>query len=462
MICTTSNFLEDHAGKIFRAIRNSHIGHLASAELRDSTIYWAANRVTVLLKTNGFSEANTILGIGQRAKSKNTRGKVYGLVGLLPQAVSNQISPNYALPVEIVYLHLRKAMLDESGRLGSILSWCFSREGSSLPSWVPDWTIRFPHNRVYWIKRRCASALSSSMWTISSNNLNPVCKGFIVDTVKGLSASPEELAPRTNAITSSLPSRYCDKQKAPMALQRTLVVRHDQCEFVLSVVDEYNEIPPDTVMVILSNIYWINWNDIKDMTANNEPLQGIWQGTEAITSSPYWEDFDRFRHTNANFSIFSYQLRDLFSDLPLYPSACESSSVIPNMKTRRVFTNQRHAISRLVLRWKTPKQRDMQSRRFSGPRLTDTDAKNMTLAKISITARRLVTTATGYLGLAPEETSQGYLITILYGCNFPVILHPVGSHYRAIGKCYVDDLMNGESWAAKDRGKYQEIEVSLC
>ncbi|KAF2800317.1 HET-domain-containing protein, partial [Melanomma pulvis-pyrius CBS 109.77] len=70
--------------------------------------------------------------------------------------------------------------------------------------------------------------------------------------------------------------------------------------------------------------------------------------------------------------------------------------------------------------------------------------KQMRLAILSLQERTLITTITGYLGLAPNAVLQGDVVAILSGCNFPVVLRPCGNLYEAVGECYVHGLMNGE------------------
>ena len=86
----------------------------------------------------------------------------------------------------------------------------------------------------------------------------------------------------------------------------------------------------------------------------------------------------------------------------------------------------------------------------------------MKRAKLSLSERKLITTKTGYLGLAPSAANVGDEVVILYGCNFPVILRRDNEGFhKVIGECYVDWIMDGEMIDAKDRGEYQEVEITL-
>lgn len=67
--------------------------------------------------------------------------------------------------------------------------------------------------------------------------------------------------------------------------------------------------------------------------------------------------------------------------------------------------------------------------------------------------RRLIVTAYGVLGLAPEKSKKRDLICILYGCSVPVALRrmvdPVTheEYFTFIGECYVHGIMDGEAFA---------------
>jgi hypothetical protein len=71
--------------------------------------------------------------------------------------------------------------------------------------------------------------------------------------------------------------------------------------------------------------------------------------------------------------------------------------------------------------------------------------ENIRLTALSLEGREVITTKTGYLGLAPDSVRQDDVIVILPGCNCPVVLRPCeGSLFAIVGECYVDGIMNGE------------------
>lgn len=84
-------------------------------------------------------------------------------------------------------------------------------------------------------------------------------------------------------------------------------------------------------------------------------------------------------------------------------------------------------------------------------------APRLRLVMLSLKKRALITTRTGYLGLAPDNVRQGDVVVILLGCNFPLVLRPC-SHdlFHVIGECYVHGLMEGEFLRQKSEGTLLE------
>ncbi|KAI1097274.1 HET-domain-containing protein [Jackrogersella minutella] len=69
--------------------------------------------------------------------------------------------------------------------------------------------------------------------------------------------------------------------------------------------------------------------------------------------------------------------------------------------------------------------------------------------------RRLVTTQTGYLGLVPAATKMGDVVTVLTGCNAPLVLRPEGKgRFSVVGEAYVH-------WVT-EQDLHQRLEKGIC
>jgi hypothetical protein len=116
-----------------------------------------------------------------------------------------------------------------------------------------------------------------------------------------------------------------------------------------------------------------------------------------ISQSTYFKQFHEFRIHNRNFRIGGRELRSFF----------------PQDGDKSVETKVNRACMRL--------------------------------AALSLEHRALITTETGYLGLAPKAVRSGNIVAILFGCKCPVILRPCHDNmYQVVGECYIHELMDGE------------------
>jgi hypothetical protein len=364
-----------------------------------------------------------VLDLCRKANATDPRDKVYGILGLLPPNIAALISPNYELSYQQVYSQFARTMLQDDNRLESILSWCTFKEVSSLSSWIPDWTTYFSRNHIQWLRRRKAASSAAAQWSISpddpyNDKQYLTCKGFIFDSIKSVSASlSENLHYRREAqtihqpLTSTSLNHYGDEKSLKAALWRTLRQDHPYLR--------------DTKKTCLE-IRWIDWSALSHDANGLYP--DIWKSMTTITQNVFWEDFESFRQTNANFSILGLKFRDMFPEMDRWSQW-----------------------------WIAEDNKDSEH-----VKLLDQMASDMHLVVLALTGRRLVTTSTGYLGLAPAEVLKGDVIAVLYGCNFPVVLRPCEDKFYVIGECYVDGVMDGELMDAKERGEYQERDITLC
>jgi hypothetical protein len=261
-----------------------------------NTIYRVNGLITMGSQILEIQTLDEILDLGRRARVKDPRDKVYGLLGLLPDDLADQISPDYDLTYEKVYVQFATVMIESYKSMDPIFSWCSFDASASSPSWVPDWTTEFTRNRIQWLKRRSASGSSAASWSISNDSRVLRSKGFIVDTVETTGASQSENMPyravlphsAQHARSSSRISVEAREDPVAYSLRRTLIM-WDR-----------------TGQPSMLDIPWLDWE------AMDTSPRYLGLGIRRIISNPFWRSFDRFRHTNAYFNIFGRSLRDFF------------------------------------------------------------------------------------------------------------------------------------------------------
>lgn len=417
-------------------------------------------QLNVLLRTKRVTDEHDllirsrVLDMGQRAKCKDPRDHVYGLLGLLPSRISQSLVPDYNKPELEVYQDFAGVLLNVTGLTG-LLSWSFFSEEHTKPSWLPDWKTEFPRNHIQWLIRRAAgqSASAEPIPFIVDGKLR--CSGVIVDTICGLSSKVSQFLPytaelaRENGRNTDVNATNIDTPPPELSLklQRTLLMDHPGQTLIPSTLPSQGRCE---VQTLLGNIYWIDW-----CTRNRELAHGqfhtgdIWKDAmEDIIESPLFESFDRFRQTNAEFDVLGYPLCHFFPHM--------------SMKSNKSFLGPSTDVEAIEGASSSEK---LNGEQVLGNKLTRDDHHNMILTVIALQQRRLATTKTGHLALVPDNTNADDVIALLAGCNFPVVLRPATSHpatadsaahdlpcasYRFAGECYVDGLMNGEGMKTAD------------
>jgi hypothetical protein len=63
----------------------------------------------------------------------------------------------------------------------------------------------------------------------------------------------------------------------------------------------------------------------------------------------------------------------------------------------------------------------------------------------------------GAIGIAPPGVIQkGDLVCLLFGCNTPIILRPVGCRYKVVCYAYIDNIMDGRAIKYLEDGLFRE------
>ena len=168
---------------------------------------------------------------------------------------------------------------------------------------------------------------------------------------------------------------------------------------------------PGATEELLLKVPWISRCDTYTGPANFRPTSKWLK----LSQSSYYRKFHEFREYNEKFCIGGQSFRDFF------PQSSGKSVDIA-----------------IILRC-------------------------MRLALLSLDQRALITTRTGYLGLAPIAVRQGDVVAILLGCKCPMVLRPYSDNlYHVIGECYVHGLMDGEILSQESGENTLEREFILC
>ncbi|KAI1081500.1 HET-domain-containing protein [Whalleya microplaca] len=96
-------------------------------------------------------------------------------------------------------------------------------------------------------------------------------------------------------------------------------------------------------------------------------------------------------------------------------------------------------------------------------RVTAAHREALATAMKRLAWRRLVTTHTGYLGLVPAATKVGDVITVLAGCDAPLVLRSEGKgRYSVVGEAYVHWVTGQELNQRFEKGICTIDDICIC
>jgi hypothetical protein len=448
---------QSHAGDIARRLNDASLDH--------DTIWRAAYDIYSLITLPGTGEdVERVFDLARKAQVTNPRDKIYGMLGLLPPDMVQRIQPDYSKSKDEIYMEFARLMLARCERLDEVLTRCSFAEATTLPSWAPDWTCAHERKHLRRIREHKAGDNKRPVVSLQKSSRRLCVRGILFDTVKSASLPSSTLCPYGQV--ARLPSSDCFSN---FSCRRKLEVLPLNVETYRGLAEQstgrqkaistsfgrYNNLP-HLVQALertllqghpkrrkdgnLTDLAWIEW----DQT----PLpQGHEHVFEAVPDTVYqWRFFDRWRHTNASFPIFGYTLEDFFT--------------VRDKAGSHFVASEREPHSYTLLKRSVPPWAPLM---YNGTisSYTQCHLENLGRAAVALEHRRLITTQTGYLGLAPDEITEHDRIAIFVGCNHPVVLRPHGDGYRYVGECYVDGLMDGEAIQSTDRVGYKIEDILL-
>ncbi|KAI1775476.1 heterokaryon incompatibility protein-domain-containing protein [Hypoxylon cercidicola] len=368
-----------------------------------------------------------ILDLAKSAKATDPRDNVYGLLALLPKAVSAEIHPNYSAGFDVwdAYTSFSKACFVGEGNLNILARVrMYHSDGHNLPSWAFDLSSNnqslssttHAHNTKHdanknWDKQ--------ATLTFSDDNRIMFCEGVFVDSIMTLGASRQlkdgqnlwlptepEVEPST---VDTGPYLVPVNETSKLALARVLChdsnYKFSDGPSLLDVpwIQERQLAPAEYQKIIFATIN-------QDMHRNNEARR--WS-TFIATTTLYFV-FRLLLYANAAFPIHGVALRHYFDSTEEY---------CPDIETYIEIGYKAFEIT------------------------YDT---------------RLCTTKEGLIGTAPKDARLGDKIAVLAGCDMPALLRPKGEHYEYIGACFIEGLMKGEAVASVARGDVSAEIISIC
>ena len=345
----------------------------------------------------------SVLDCTRRAHASEDRDKIYGILSFVKDQEKLVPKPDYVCRIQQVYKSLTLAYIAHYKNLDILVQASSRRKLRDLPSWTPDWSV---DQRISRLNRshshsgffHAAGNTSATIIPSPDDNIL-ICEGFQVDTLDGLGDSLTKRTAETECLNpKNKTTMYGDASAICSALWRSLL---SDITFLQS---SFERAPAS-----MGPLFVKKCRDYENVFLN--------------------EDHPIYR-----------------PDKPLHP---DYSIFEVWYRENRSFEVAGKPIWEWVLGQPEPEQLHHGD--------SSLDASFERTMRKKLYGRRLMTTQTGYIGLAPIASRRLDKVCILFGCSTPVILRPLGDgHFKFIGECYVHGLMEGEAMAMAGDGRSTE------
>ena len=328
--------------------------------------------------------------------STDARDKIYGLLALMNDNITQSIVPDYAAPVSKVYTDFVKSVMDGTNSL-EIFRHARHLDDLSLPSWLPNWAKWGAAETV------TSLALSNKLHRTSGTSLADVryldgdrivVKGFQFDGFDGMGCLwSEGWSPDTVEQSKSTSNPYGSAGAVREAIWRTMIVDRDIWGEPLA--DNYSSLLDAPTIL-----------DREPQLTEADPLK-------ALAQSNILEWGAKFLKGNSDLKVCGAFLSSYL------PTSFENGKI-----DARILIDALMARDRINIK------------------------------------RRMITTRRGYVGMALEEVLKDDIICVLLGCSMPMVLRSVGLGsdgeigrevaYKIVGECYIHGIMGGEAMKLLD------------
>jgi hypothetical protein len=347
------------------------------------------------IKLRGGLNLLELMYISRSSWCGDPKDKIYGLLGIASDIMTDQINPDYSRSVEDTYRSLARFFIrrDKNLDVFSAIEDYKWRLHKTLPSWVPDWTSHprstpFLSRPDHWHFKASGDTTPKERTSPSMHLASPILclRGKIVDKVKRVSSPDIPVRAGYPGLRETL---YARQTLALCAAEQ----RQHWENMVKRMGPRYPAHPtehdtPETPLEALAH------------TIVAEGAFDALPGEEIDTSDLHGLYASWKRH-------WKYMLNHRMHDLPEHP-------------THEELEEQRRAAV------------------YSGA------------WREAFRFRRLFTTRKGYMGLSSYSTRPGDVVCILYGGKTAYILRKLGNEeggrerWMFVGEAYVRGLMQGQ------------------
>lgn len=336
-------------------------------------------------------QLSDILARARTRKCSDPKDKVFGLFGICQFLQVHMPTPDYGKSVEQIFFEVTKAIVDGEEDLSFLYEISGPIRNPRLPSWVPDWE----HGWVHKVG-----------------------------------------APLTKAEYYSAGGQKCQESVIIDAEIMMLKVRGK----VIDVISQCHKSIPVFDNLPISSIF-----NAMHM-AHMDLMEDLWSSWEAFCE---WVQCVRQQFSESGDTMEAFNSTLLQGvDLPVGIESKNVQAAFDRWFLALVKTHE------AVEKEEGQENKDKMNRNMCTRSLLDGDVDTPDMRMFHGNAcllsggRSFFTTASCRMGTCQGEISEGDVVAVVAGLKLPLVLRPIGEHFRLVGHAYVHGIMHGEAWSS--------------
>jgi hypothetical protein len=355
---------------------------------------------------------STIFATARRREATDPKDKVFALYGLCSQLDVPMPHPDYAKSMSQIYSEATKAIIQHDRELDVLYLVNTPRRHGNLPSWVPDWSDSWRTEGLYPINVATIYQASNShaLYSFDPDCMTLIVLAKIVDTISlagdGIPVFEENPGPWGPEIYDR---DYPDFMTRNLQIWRAVQgwARH-----VKQWAEENTHCYGDSPFALQLAFYYTVTQDTP--IGRGEMRRSK---TDAVNEDKIHDltAFFKWHHTILD---GEKEVETLFLEEGIIKERGELSETITSV----------NMVSAL---WKDEE-----------PMIPEFHHNMWEVQR----GKAFFMTKGGWMGTAEGKIQEGDVVALVAGLEMPLIVSPIGEHFRVVGHAYVHGLMDGEKW----------------
>lgn len=362
------------------------------------------------------------------------RDKVFSLVNVSSDAGDPMLKPDYSLSTEEVYTKTTIALLKKDPSHLRLLTQAgigVHREITSMPSWVPDWSIRVPGKSIHITTDSVNVPATSSFKSFAAAGQSKPEFAFKLPELSQqlpILLAAGHVFPGVESFAEPCPMGNSDEPSASCRTVHTNMARWlaSLCTLLPSYPTGEPFVPDALALTLVANMTFGGEIGSDSFVSNFMDLYAI-----SVTLGEMTDQVDQNhipKQAIPAIGMINICLKALKEHIGSPLNELPYADMISRFEGEPRFTSPLLKVAEQT---------------FLGAMHRQERYRRAMLNMVGF--RRVFTTVDGYIGIGPPLMEEGDVICLLNGVNIPFVIRKYGDGgYRLVGECYVHGMMFGE------------------